>query len=244
MQKVAIAENPMHAHLIVAMLEEQGIDAIVQGEALWGARGELPLTAESAPSVWVADEAQAARARQLIAENEVRTAAHACPSCGHEVRPMIEDSCPGCGTPLRPRADRACPICGEPMEVPFVRCWKCAAKGPIDATGTGAADFAAPSGPSLDELARRARSDCRRCAGAGIETRILLPAALFFTAALCWLAAATGVSLERFPDIRWARLPFATVQVMAGVVAVVVAFKYRYRACACTRRPESLDEPA
>ncbi|MFN2357477.1 MAG: putative signal transducing protein [Desulfotignum sp.] len=37
-------------------MESQGIKCEVKGEYLFGARGELPITPETAPSVWILDE--------------------------------------------------------------------------------------------------------------------------------------------------------------------------------------------
>lgn len=61
MIRVAQSANPLDARLLLGVLESHGIRACIQGEALWAARGELPLTPESARSVWVTDEAGAER---------------------------------------------------------------------------------------------------------------------------------------------------------------------------------------
>ena len=43
MPKVYSAQNPVEAHIIKGLLEQQGIQAIVNGEYLQGGIGELPL---------------------------------------------------------------------------------------------------------------------------------------------------------------------------------------------------------
>ncbi len=66
MTKVLTANHPTDAHLAVGFLESHGIKAVVQGAALFSARGEVPVTPDTLPSVWVENEADAARARQLL----------------------------------------------------------------------------------------------------------------------------------------------------------------------------------
>lgn len=53
MRCVLIAQTPIEAGLVRDLLDSAGIPAQVRGEALWMARGEIPVTAETAPSVWV-----------------------------------------------------------------------------------------------------------------------------------------------------------------------------------------------
>lgn len=43
MQKVYSAQNPIEAHIVRGLLEQQGIAARVNGEYLQGGIGELPL---------------------------------------------------------------------------------------------------------------------------------------------------------------------------------------------------------
>jgi hypothetical protein len=40
--------NPTDAHLLKGLLESEGIEAVVQGEFLWIARGEVPITTDTA----------------------------------------------------------------------------------------------------------------------------------------------------------------------------------------------------
>ena len=67
MQKVFTAQHPTEAHLVKGLLESAGIAAEVQGEPLFSARGGLPMTGDTLPSVWVLDDEQLDEARQVIA---------------------------------------------------------------------------------------------------------------------------------------------------------------------------------
>jgi hypothetical protein len=53
MKKIYTARSPFDAHLLKGALEGEQIEAIVQGDFLWGARGEVPITPETCPSVWI-----------------------------------------------------------------------------------------------------------------------------------------------------------------------------------------------
>jgi hypothetical protein len=66
MVQIYSASDPPDAHIVHDMLVANGIGAVIQGEDLWIARGMLPITPGTAPSLWV-NEADADRARALIA---------------------------------------------------------------------------------------------------------------------------------------------------------------------------------
>jgi hypothetical protein len=68
MKKVYVAQNPAEAHLVKGMLESNGIRAEVQGEALWGTRGETPVTPDTLPEVWVLDDDEEQEAVRLVEE--------------------------------------------------------------------------------------------------------------------------------------------------------------------------------
>jgi hypothetical protein len=68
MKQVFVARNPTEAYLVKGMLEARGIPAEVRGEALWGTRGEIPLTPDSLPTVWVLDDLQAPEAVRAVKE--------------------------------------------------------------------------------------------------------------------------------------------------------------------------------
>lgn len=99
--KVYTARDAPEAHFLRQLLESQGIAATVVGEMLGQALGELPLTADSLPSVWVeADDAD--RAAMLTADFDRRSR-----------------------TPPPARPNWICPTCGEAVEEQFTHCWSC-----------------------------------------------------------------------------------------------------------------------
>src|SRR3970040_848988 len=67
MKKVYVAKNPADAHLLKGLLEGENIEAEVRGEFLYGVRGEVPITPDTCPSVWVMDDAHYDRAMELVA---------------------------------------------------------------------------------------------------------------------------------------------------------------------------------
>jgi len=73
MKTVFVAENPAQAHLVAGLLEEQDIRCFIEGEMLFGARGDLGLTPSTLPKISVRDE-DAPRAEELIREREHRSA--------------------------------------------------------------------------------------------------------------------------------------------------------------------------
>lgn len=107
MRKVFVAQHPTEAHFVQGLLGAEGIEAEVRGEALFGVRGETPVTSDTLPSVWVAEERQAENALAIIA--------------GYQR-----------GNGLADAAGRAwrCPRCGEELESQFAMCWKCGSARP------------------------------------------------------------------------------------------------------------------
>ena len=65
MPVVYSAANPMEAHLCKQYLEESGIEARVDGEILWQARGDLPPNESTNPTVVVPEE-QLSTALELV----------------------------------------------------------------------------------------------------------------------------------------------------------------------------------
>ena len=102
MRQVFIAQNPTEAHFVKGMLTTEGIDCFVRGEALFSARGELPLTEETAPSVWITDDSRLRQAQEIITAYE-----RANRSEGDNEDPWT------CGS------------CGEQHGVQFTHCWQC-----------------------------------------------------------------------------------------------------------------------
>jgi len=94
---VYLARNPLDAQVVRGALESRGIETQVRGESLWGVRGELPVSADTVPSVWVSDVDEEA-ALKLIARRRLSLAALApwvCSRCGEEIEGQF-DSCWRC----------------------------------------------------------------------------------------------------------------------------------------------------
>src|SRR5262245_22462565 len=109
MRRVFIAAHPAEAYMVRGLLESEGIEAIVRGEALFSSRGLAPVTADTLPSVWVVDPADAEAAEALIAVP--RRA--------------------GAGGARRDRSWR-CPACNEFVGPEFVACWRCGGLEPVE----------------------------------------------------------------------------------------------------------------
>ncbi|MEO7761804.1 MAG: DUF2007 domain-containing protein [Casimicrobiaceae bacterium] len=99
MQRIFVARNVSEAHIVSGMLNGAGIAAEVRGHYLAGGYGELPMTSDTLPSVWIEDGRQFSAARSVIAEYE---------------RPGLNRT-PGW----------QCEQCGEIHAGQFTACWKC-----------------------------------------------------------------------------------------------------------------------
>ncbi len=125
MIKVFTAETPLEASLVRGLLEQHGIEAVVQGEQLWTARGELPFTPDSSPSVCVRKEDGPAAAA-LIEEHHNRNVNPVrCAQCGYDLRGSPGPVCPECGRAFTKAPPWDCPTCGETIEGQFTECWRC-----------------------------------------------------------------------------------------------------------------------
>jgi len=102
LRRVYVARHPTEAHFLKGLLASQGIEAEIRGEALFSARGELPVTSDTCPSVWVLDDSQLDRA--LPVDRGVRTS-------GASSRYL--------------RGTWRCSSCGEELEPQFTECWRC-----------------------------------------------------------------------------------------------------------------------
>lgn len=96
MRRVYTAENVFDAYLVRDRLIEQDIDAVVQGELLAGAIGELPL--DTRPTVWIREDDLYETARSVVTDFENGQVA---------------------GSPWH------CRNCGEYNEGAFALCWNC-----------------------------------------------------------------------------------------------------------------------
>jgi hypothetical protein len=113
MQNVYTARDGLEAHYVRDLLEQAGINASVLGESLGAARGDLPMTQQTLPSVWVSDD-ELERAMKVV--NEYLTTTD-------------QD---GDGVPFEPEAGEpwTCPSCAERVEGQFAACWNCGAERP------------------------------------------------------------------------------------------------------------------
>jgi hypothetical protein len=112
MQQIYTARNDMEAHFVKGLLEEQGLEVVLQGEPLEGAWGDLPISDRALPSLWVKEE-DVDRATAVVDEyiqreknrvdapegDDDKTAGPTwkCPKCGEEVEDQF-DVCWNCGT--------------------------------------------------------------------------------------------------------------------------------------------------
>src|SRR5258707_13713195 len=108
MQLVYSARDEMEAHFVRGLLEVEGIPAVVEGEPLQQTWGNLPLTPNSLPSVWVEDT-DVAKAAPIVDEYRRREEAEATVDCGAANDPVQSDCEPK-------RATWTCPNCGEKVE--------------------------------------------------------------------------------------------------------------------------------
>lgn len=98
MKRVHLAATLLDAQLAADALSSLGIATHILNANAAGALGELPFL-HAQPEVWVDDDAQAARAREVL------TALYA----------------------ATPRGEKTCPRCGETNPGNFLSCWQCGA---------------------------------------------------------------------------------------------------------------------
>jgi len=106
MQRIYGARDSTEAEFVKGLLESEEIQAVVQGSALEGARGDIPFAANSLPSVWV-NQPDVERATQIVDE--------------------FRRGGPGV---INPQVSWTCPKCGETLEGQFTTCWKCGTEKP------------------------------------------------------------------------------------------------------------------
>ena len=134
MKKLFSAADPMEANLVRGLLEEAGIVANVQGEALWSARGELPFGPNTSPTVFVKDE-DFERARDVISEYEWKSKVvpARCPDCDYDLSRSPGPACPECGWQFRRQESLLpwlCPKCQQQLDAQFTDCWQCGTERP------------------------------------------------------------------------------------------------------------------
>lgn len=102
MKKIYTARNPVDAHLLKGALEGEQIEAIVQGDFLWGARGEVPVTPETCPSAWIVNDADYEKAVRVLEDFK-----------SQEITAHIQTG------------EWKCDNCNETNEGQFLECWQC-----------------------------------------------------------------------------------------------------------------------
>lgn len=97
MPALYLAADPIEARLLHDYLGDQGVAVRIDGEHLWGARGELPM---EYPRLYLLDPADEIKARRLLAEYERRRFNPSiwCCACGENV-PSHFELCWNCETP-------------------------------------------------------------------------------------------------------------------------------------------------
>jgi hypothetical protein len=105
LKKVSGSRNPADAHLIKGILEAAGIEVIVQGEFLWGVRGEVPVGYDTSPTIWVKNDYDYDKANEIINEYQ---------NVNNYTKAI----------------DWKCMKCGESNEGLFTECWKCGTSKP------------------------------------------------------------------------------------------------------------------
>ena len=108
MKKVYIAKNPADAHLLKGFFKGENIEAEVRGEFLYGVRGEVPITPDTCPSVWVVDDGDYDRAMELVWTFRE----------GEPLKNPIEGKTWRCS-------------CGEESDSQFTECWSCGKARPV-----------------------------------------------------------------------------------------------------------------
>jgi len=101
MQKLYTAANLQDAYLLAGRLALAGIEVRILNEHAHGGLGELPFT-HVYPEIWLLEPADAARARDILAEHEQgapQAGARRCRACDEE-NPAGFELCWRCGAGL------------------------------------------------------------------------------------------------------------------------------------------------
>jgi hypothetical protein len=96
--KVFCASNPTEAHIVCGLLHQHSSRAEVRGEGIFGLKGELPLTEDTDPYVWLLQPSKVEVVKQLISDYQ------------HQQENLVDWTCTGCG---------------EVNEGQFGLCWNC-----------------------------------------------------------------------------------------------------------------------
>ncbi|MGB8337558.1 MAG: DUF2007 domain-containing protein [Burkholderiales bacterium] len=101
MRKVYVAQNLPDAHIVLNLLTQSGIAVHVFNANAQSGIGEIPFT-EAYPQVWVMDDEQYLRAKNIVREYKLAPMDHRvvhCPECNEE-NPANFGVCWNCGIAL------------------------------------------------------------------------------------------------------------------------------------------------
>ncbi len=101
MKRLCTAANLPEAHLLLHRLTHAGIEARVLNEHAQGGLGDIPFT-HAYPEIWIMEEADEARAREILTEFERAPSSPdtaRCEACG-EMNPQGFEICWRCGKPI------------------------------------------------------------------------------------------------------------------------------------------------
>ncbi len=103
--KLCIVANVADAHLLTALLEQEGIAAVVRGDGFVPLQGGSLFRMETRPSVWVLDDDGLERAKELAGEFGQEAGGADAPSwrcrCGETSEAQFSE-CWNCGRPKPP----------------------------------------------------------------------------------------------------------------------------------------------
>lgn len=104
-KRVHIARNPVEAQLVVDLLIQEGIPAVIRGDALFNTVEGGAAALGMLPTVWIQHDVHLERAQHLVERYE---------------RGDLSDQ----------GRSWTCPRCGERHDPPFAVCWRCGAQQP------------------------------------------------------------------------------------------------------------------
>ncbi|HBV75865.1 MULTISPECIES: putative signal transducing protein [Vibrio] len=97
--KIFSAHDPIEAHIVRGLLESQNIHAEVHSDNIFSLKGEIPMTNDTDPYVWLVNDRFEKQAKDIITEYENRK----------------DDELP----------NWICNQCNESVEATFAVCWNC-----------------------------------------------------------------------------------------------------------------------
>ena len=100
MKQIYSAKDILEAQMLNDFISDHGIEVLIKGALLMGAIGEIP--ADTAPTIWIIDDDEYERARELVTVFEGR---------GKSTAPN--------------NSVWKCMDCDELIEPQFSQCWNC-----------------------------------------------------------------------------------------------------------------------